>query len=63
MQTNPQRGFPKALYAHGWSKDGGREYTQKLDNDKLSLKPEDLDAVTKQVVEKVQNGWNPWVEW
>ncbi|TVY36622.1 hypothetical protein LOCC1_G006622 [Lachnellula occidentalis] len=63
MQTNPRRGFPKALYAHSWSKDGGREYTQKLDNDKLGLKPEDLDAVTKKVVEKVQNGWDPRVEW
>jgi len=63
MKTNPQRGFPKALYAQGWSRGGGREYTQKLDNDKLGLKPEDLDTVTKTVVEKVQSGWNPWVEW
>lgn len=63
MQTNPNRGFPKALYAHGWSKGGGRDYTVKLDNGKLGLKTEDLDAVTKEVVEKVQGGWNPWVEW
>jgi hypothetical protein len=61
-KTNPQRGFPKALYAYGWSRGGGREFVKKLDNDKLGLKPEDLDAVTKMVVEKVQNGWNPWLE-
>ena len=59
MKANPSRGFPKALYAHGWSRGGGRAYTQKLDNDKLGLKPEGLDAVTKKVVEKVQSGWNP----
>jgi hypothetical protein len=63
MKTNPQRGFPKALYAQGWSKGGGRDFTAKLDNEKLGLKSEDLDVVTKKVVEKVQNGWNPWVEW
>ncbi len=63
MKTTPHRGFPKALYAHGWSRGGGREFTEKLDNDKLGLKPEDLDTVTKKVVEKVQSGWNPWTEW
>ena len=63
MRTNPNRGFPKALYARGWSRGGGREFEKKLDNDKLGLKPEDLDAVTKKLVEKVQSGWNPWVEW
>lgn len=60
VKTNPSRGFPKALYAHGWSPSGGREYTQKLDNEMLGLKPEDLDAVTKTVVDKVHSGWNPW---
>lgn len=63
MQTNPGRGFPKALYANGWSKGGGRQITAKLDNEKLGLKPENLDQITKAVVEKVQKGWNPWVEW
>jgi hypothetical protein len=63
MQTNFSRGLPKALYAHGWSGEGGREYTAKLDNDKLGLAPEDLDAVTKEVVKKVQNGQSPVMDW
>jgi hypothetical protein len=62
MQTD-QRGFAKALYAQGWMSDSGREYTARLENEKLGLKTEDLDAVTRKVVEKVQAGWNPWVEW
>lgn len=62
MKTDPQRGFAKALYAGGWSRGTGHEYAQKLDNDKLGLKPEDLDTATKEVVEKVQSGWNPWMD-
>lgn len=62
MQTNPSRGFPKVLYAHGLSRGGGREFSGKLDNDKLGLKHEDLDAVTKKVVERVHQGYNPFVE-
>jgi len=60
FKTGNMDGFAKALYAHGWSNKGGRGYEEKLENAKLGFEREDLDAVTKKVVEKVQGGWNPW---
>ncbi|KAH8894458.1 NAD(P)-binding protein [Thozetella sp. PMI_491] len=63
MNRGEVRGFAKALYAMGWSVDSGRYYQDKLENVKLGLETEDLDKVTKEVVDKVLAGWNPRVEW
>ncbi len=65
MQKGDRMGFAKAMYSRGMYNDGSLDYETRmgLDNEKLGLKREDLDEITKKVVEKVQRGWDPRKEW
>lgn len=62
MKQGIRTGFAKAMYTRHFFKDGGGDYskTMGLDNEKLGLKMEDLDASTKKAVEMVESGWTPF---
>ena len=51
-------GYQTCMYTRVFFKDGSGDFSQKLDNEKLGLKEENLDEATKQAVEMVKNGYN-----
>ncbi|KAH8892402.1 NAD(P)-binding protein [Thozetella sp. PMI_491] len=65
MNRGDVQGLAKAMYSRALYKDGTLDYESRkgLDNEKLGLQRENLDVVTKKVVDKVLNGWNPWASW
>ncbi len=51
-------GYQTCMYTRVFYKDGSGDFSQKLDNDKLGLKEENLDEATKTAVDMVKNGYN-----
>lgn len=50
-------GFVRCMYSRVFYKDGSGDFNASLDNDKLGLPVEDLDAATREAVEMVKSGW------
>ena len=62
LQTGDQSGYVRALYTRPFFPNGGGDYktTRGLSNKELGLADESLDQATKDAVEMVQSGWNPF---
>ncbi|KAE9365017.1 NAD(P)-binding protein [Stipitochalara longipes BDJ] len=62
MKKGQRLGFARAMYSRGFYPNGGGDYesTKGLDNSKIGLGKDDLDAATKRTVEMVESGWNPF---
>lgn len=55
-------GFQRAMYSRVFFPNGGGDFetSKGLANESIGLQKEELDEMTRVVVEKVQRGWNPW---
>ena len=64
MQKGDRTGFAKAMYSRGFfpNGDGDYESSRGLANDLINLPKEDLDEVTKETVEMVESGWEPFAQ-
>ncbi|KAH7396731.1 hypothetical protein DE146DRAFT_47752 [Phaeosphaeria sp. MPI-PUGE-AT-0046c] len=62
MQKGDMSGFLRAMYTRPFFPESSGNYkaTRGLSNDTLGLPQEDLDAATKEAVELVKSGWNPF---
>lgn len=62
MKDGDRMGFATASYARIFYPNGDGDFASKwgTSNELLGLPKEDLDEVTKRVVEMVKSGWNPF---
>jgi hypothetical protein len=61
LKAGNMSGFPTASYARIFYPNGDGDFSSKwgISNELLALPQEDLDGVTKSVVDMVKSGWNP----
>lgn len=62
LQKGDMSGFMRAMYTRPFYPESNANYkaTRGLSNETLGLPQEDLDAATKEAVEMVKSGWNPF---
>jgi hypothetical protein len=62
LQKGDFQGWTRAMYARPFFPNGGGDFTatHTLANDALGLPKESLDEATKDAVEMVRSGWNPF---
>lgn len=62
LQKGDMSGFVRAMYTRPFYPESNADYTatRTLSNEILGLPQEDLDAATKEAVELVRSGWNPF---